>query len=413
VRAARAGGWALVAHARTRPPAWVAGASALAVILVVVGAAFVVVVPAVPAAAHTAVPGVRNLVDRLSPATDGVTVTVRSSVADELVVTNTGSDAVQVLSPSGEPFLRISRSGTDANTNSVFWYASESLAVNPITSVPGVDPGRGPRWLRVSDGRSWSWFDPRLRPDQPADVIPPSAESASGPVRLASWVVPLVIGGRPALLSGHREYRRVEGAYEQQLDSSPSPLAGLRLAVVGGSTVPAVYLDNRSDTPVTVLGRGGEPLLRLGPAGTQANTASPSWVLTGAARDEAPTGLVAVGQAPRWEMVSKDHQFSWLDDRGRAPGLDPPKGSGGVGPVVAVRRWRLTLEQSSHRSDVTASVMWQPLAAGPAARSPSSSGIGRLLLVIAGGGAAGGLVAGTGLALRRRRHRRAPVPARS
>ncbi|HEY2429736.1 MAG TPA: hypothetical protein VGI06_12450, partial [Acidimicrobiales bacterium] len=88
--------------------------------------------------AHTIAPGVRNLVDAVVPALPGVTVTDQFTAADELTMAVDGSTPVEVLAPTGEPFLRISRAGVEANTNSVAWYASESLSYNPVTSVPGV-----------------------------------------------------------------------------------------------------------------------------------------------------------------------------------------------------------------------------------------------------------------------------------
>lgn len=367
-----------------------------------------VVGPTESAWAHTVVPGVRNLADGIAPVVRGVTILVRPSVADELVLTNTTAEPVEVVAPTGEPFLRVSRAETEANTNSVTWYASQSLAYNPITSVPGVDPSRGPTWVRVSDRGTWAWFDPRLRPDQAADLVPPGADQAPGGVRLASWAVPLVIGERSGVLHGHREYRRVAGAYQQQLASAPAPFPDTLVAVVGGSVVPAVYLDDEGTEPVTVMGAGGEPLLRIGPLGTEANAASPSWLLTAAARDEAPSGLVSADAPPRWERVSSDHQFSWLDDRGRAPGLDPPRGSGATGPTVVVSRWALPLEQSGHRTRVRASVAWQPLAAGPAGGARPTTGSATRVVAALGGAVVGALVAAAGVVVWRRRR---PVPA--
>jgi hypothetical protein len=352
-----------------------------------------------PAGAHSIAPGVRNLVDNVAPRIPGVTVLDRFTAADELDVTNTTTTPLEVLAPTGEPFLRISRSAVEANTNSVAWYASESLAYNAISSVPGVDPSLPPAWITVASIGRWSWFDPRLRPDLPADVV--GAGVGRGPIRLGSWAIALRYGREVATISGHREYRAVQGSYNQQLLSAANPFPGLRVAVVGGTgPTPAAYIDNEGSQTVTVIGAGGEPLLRIGPSGVDANLASPSWRLTAAARQEAPTGLVSSALAPRWEHVTSEHQFSWLEERGDAPGIDPPAGAGARGPTFPVRRWTFPMAEGARRALVAAEVVWLPL-------TPGSSAGGRAgpstVLLVAGGAVGGALVAGAALAWSRRR----------
>ena len=256
-----------------------------------------------PASAHTFLPGVRNILDGVAPSISGVTVSVRTAAADELVLTSTSPATIEVLTDAGEPFLRFTPISVEANTNSVAWYASESLSYNPITSVAGVDPAKGPTWMRVADVGSWAWFDPRLRPDQPADAA--ATNAPTGKVRLASWMVPIRVTNGGAVsttkISGHREYRPVEGSYQQHLDAAGPPFPGVTVAVVGGpgSTVPALYVDNETSAVVMVLGAGGEPFLRIGPAETDVNVASPSWLATSASRDEAPDGPVSAAAPPR------------------------------------------------------------------------------------------------------------------
>jgi hypothetical protein len=341
----------------------------------------------ITAAAHTGVPGVRNVIDRVLPAVAGVDVTVQPSAADQLVLVNRGTATVDVLAPGGEPFLRIGPSNVLANFNSVTWFASQSLSYNPITAVNGVDPSRGPAWAVVAVSGTWSWFDPRLRPDQPADA--PAATAPVAPLRLAAWRIPLRVDGQPAEIDGHREYHPVEGSYEQQLESSAPPLPGVKAAVVGGpgSAVPAIYLENDTSSTLTVFGAGGEPLLQIGPTATDANVASPSWLLTAASRDEAPRGVVSARVSPTWLRVANQHAFSWLDARGRAPAFGPPHGHGSTGRPVVVGRWSFAISNGSAHTDVRVRTSWQPL-------HPSGASTSSRIVAIGGGGVAGGLVAG-------------------
>ena len=320
-----------------------------------------------PAGAHTSTPGVHNVIDGVTPAVAGVSFAVDHSVADQLEAAVTGSATIEVMAPSGEPFLRLTRDSVEANVESVSWFASESLDVNPITSVAGVDPAFGPRWVKVSDGGRWAWFDPRLRPDQPADAL--GAGGARGPRRLASWAVPISADGRPAAVRGHREFLPVRGTYEQQLESSESPFPGVRVAVVGGSSVPAAYVDDEVSEPVTVLGADDEPFLQIGPGGTQANTASPSWLLAAATRDEAPAAVVSAAAPPRWKLVAGGHQFSWLDNRGQTPPGDP---TSKVDQPHRVGSWGFTLVEGGRRAQVSVGIVWQPAAIPPAALGPAA-----------------------------------------
>ena len=344
----------------------------------------VVLVPSA-AAAHTTGTGIRNLVDAVNAPVD---VGIRTSAADELVLTERRASTVEVLAPSGEPFLRITNHSVEANTNSVTWYASESLSFNPITSVPGLDPAAGPRWLRVADTGTWAWFDPRLRPDQPADAIASTLPATR--IRLASWTVTLKVDGRDAQITGHREYRPAQGSYEQQIDTG-SP-AGAKVAVIGGpgSAVPAIYVENDTAGTLTVLGAAGEPLLRITPGAVDANTASPSWLLAAASRDEAPTGLVSAAAPPRGKRVANQRSFSWLDERGRAPGLDPPPGRGSTGRAATVGHWSFGVTFGASPATVRARIIWQPL-------HPGSASSGAPVIPVIVGGAAGAGVASLGL----------------
>jgi hypothetical protein len=92
---------------------------------------------------------------------------------------------VIVLGLVGEPFLRFSPAGVQANAASPTALGTHVLAESPPGPV---------RWKRVDAGGEFAWHENRLRP------VPVSA--SGGPRRVAGWSVPLVIDGRPAVLTG-------------------------------------------------------------------------------------------------------------------------------------------------------------------------------------------------------------------
>ncbi|MGH2975517.1 MAG: hypothetical protein ACRDLL_11710 [Solirubrobacterales bacterium] len=101
---------------------------------------------------------------------------------------------VVVLGLLGEPFLRFSPGGVQANRAS------------PTASSAGVlRPGEAVRadrtvWTLVSTGSTFTWHENRLRPL-------PVRESAPSDRPVARWRIPLIVDGRHALLSGAEWFR--------------------------------------------------------------------------------------------------------------------------------------------------------------------------------------------------------------
>lgn len=91
--------------------------------------------------------------------------------------------------------------------------------------------------------------------------------------------------------------------------------AGVSVRSVPGG-VGALELRVRGRTRATVLGSTGQPILRVGPSGAEANLAAPEWY-----RDNEPLGIAAVpeGAGPerpaRWKRVSALPAWQWFDHR--------------------------------------------------------------------------------------------------
>jgi hypothetical protein len=101
---------------------------------------------------------------------------------------------VIVLGLIGEPFLRFSPAGVEANLASPTASSTRVIGATYAVSSPGV------RWRRVSDGHRLAWHEGRLRPA--ATVRHPSAQ----PREVATWSIPLLVDGRRTRLVGTEWY---------------------------------------------------------------------------------------------------------------------------------------------------------------------------------------------------------------
>ncbi len=355
-------------------------------------------VAARPAAGHEESPGTATVFDRAVPELPpAVRVQVVRSAADQLLL---GSDdeEVEVLADGGEAFLRIGPAGTFANLASATWH--EVQRPEPPEASPAVPAGPA-RWEKVSDGRSYGWFDHRLHPSRLAS---PTRSGQEAVVRLGDWRVPLRIGGRPVELLGHRQLTRLAGAVTATVDQSALAGTGLVVSVASGR-VPAVVLDASAAVgagPVVVLGEGGEPMLRFTTSGTEANQASPTWGLTAAARGGA-AGPSPVPAAPAWQRIAEASTVTWLEPRAAyQPGVPPEDVLASPTPVV-LGSWSVPIELGGRRVTLQGASSWTP---DPSAIPQAErGGLGPRLAI--GGGIIVAAVAALALAVVRRRSARA------
>ena len=246
-------------------------------------------------------------------------IAVVTSVAEQLVLTNPTEQRVDVLDDDGDPFLRIGPRGVLANLSSPAWY----LTNNPlgVGRVPaGVRAGARPRWARVAADPSWGWFDHRLHPSEV--TVPADVRAAGEPAELARWSVPLRVGTARVALTGAIRFEPVLGTLVSEL-TDPPDVRGLTLTTLAGR-VPGMFLDNRTGQRVTVLGAGGEPFLRFGSSGVEANIHSPSWLAARRAEGgPVRPALVDADSPPAWRRVSKVPRFGWIEPRAAYPQDSP------------------------------------------------------------------------------------------
>jgi hypothetical protein len=97
---------------------------------------------------------------------------------------------VVVLGLEGEPFLRFSPAGVEANLASPTAVSSRVIASADAIVATGV------RWRRVDGGHAFAWHESRLR------SLGTVADSSSQPRRVADWSIPLIANGRRVMLAG-------------------------------------------------------------------------------------------------------------------------------------------------------------------------------------------------------------------
>lgn len=342
-----------------------------------------------PAAAHSSDPRIRTTLEDVEPALpEGVVVQVQASLAAQLVAENGTSTPLEVLGQDGRPFLRLSASGVEADVGHPDFHSTST----PTGAVPrSAESGGAARWVTLSTGTSWGWFDHRLHP---SDL--PAPQDTGRPARLGEWSVPLRYGDQDVTATGAIEFAPLLGAFVVTADPAPSPFVVQALP----GRLPGVFLSNPQRTPMTVLGRDGEPFLRFGDDGVEVNVVSRTHVEDRLARGE-PAGPPAT--EPRFELVAPaGTSYTWLDDRLRYPDDLPPQGALAADGPVVVADWEVPVEGVPGLPALTGSVRWEP-EAGAVARRSSSGDASRSALPAVLGAFAVLVLGAAALAVRRRR----------
>ena len=365
-----------------RRPRHRTAALAAALTLLAAGA----VVAAGPAVAHESDPRVVHEVVGTTGLPDDVVVQAQPSLAAQLVADNPTSTPLEVLDDDGRPFLRLSSAGVEADVASAAFLGTAS----PSGVVPPGAATDEPRWVRISAGSSWGWFDHRLHPDRQG--APPDPTRA---VELDRWRVPLRYGADDAEVRGLVRFVPLLGGFVVRADPAPE---GLTVQALPGR-LPALLVANPGGRAVTVLGADGEPFLRFTAAGLQVNEASRTHV-----EDRRARGLAAGVPGPEPRFTAPDPaatSWTWLDARLRYPAALPPDDVVERGQEAVVERWSVPVEVDGERTALTGEVRWVPdpaLAAVSGSRAPG----GRAAVVTA---AAVAVLAAAVVALRRRRAR--------
>jgi hypothetical protein len=106
-----------------------------------------------------------------------------------------------------------------------------------------------------------------------------------------------------------------------------------------------------------VFGARGEPFLRVGPRGVEANVRSTTWWESARSTSDrrAPDGA---GDEPEWRRVAQVPRYGWIEPRAAASDTSnaaPPSGGANV------RTWEVPMQLGDEPLHVAGVVSWRPL----------------------------------------------------
>lgn len=240
--------------------------------------------------------GVSPTLSALPSTLAGVQVQLTETLAPQLLVENPTGKTLIILGENGQPFLRLGPQGAEANTRHPDWLK---------TYLPGGLPGRKsevgntPLWKSLKHNPAWGWFDARLQP----------AGHSAG----QSWRIPVLLDGKASEITGRFQASLQSGYWQASWTRLPALPAGVSLMLIPGQPY-GLMLSNSSAQAVTVMGRQGEPFIRVSAQGTEAYLDSPLWQETAAQQ-----GLRSRKdqQASRWLKLNSAQRHTWIEPRTR------------------------------------------------------------------------------------------------
>lgn len=312
-----------------------------------------------PAGAHSNPAIVVRLSDVRPALPSGADLRVLSSmgVAAQLAVTNATETPVEVLEPTGEPFLRVSAKGVVGDVTSPYLAVPGKVVAR---ATPAPADGADGRWMQLHDEGAWSWADPRLdAPLDPAALDRGDRGLASLDTGrpLATWEIGVRYGPTGSTVTGVLE-RRQSGRVSTTLETVPPGVT----ATVIDARRPQLVVETRPGTILEVLGRDERPVLRMGPQGTFARVDSPEY------REH----RLAIGLAPEagtgWVRIAAHSRIQWADPRLRYSGERP---AGAAEGTVALGRWRIPVLVDGQAADMVGNHAWETSL--PALGTPSAA----------------------------------------
>jgi hypothetical protein len=274
--------------------------------------------------------------DPLAPELAGVRVQVHRTVAYQLVVENTTDRVLEVIDERGVAFVRIGPTGVEGNLSAPAWYrgyAPEGRV--PPSLLERLKKGESPepRWVRARREPTWGWFDARIDPE---------AKRAEHGQR--AFAVPVRICGTASALRGRfvPEPPR-KGTLRARLLSGSELAPGVRISLVPGRAA-SFLLQSESHETVTVLGRDGEPFVRISPAGVEANLRSATFAEVARLRGGADLALEPQADAPtQWQRLTDVPSYGWVDLRTAYPESDVPAAVAAGRERVELLHWSVPI----------------------------------------------------------------------
>jgi hypothetical protein len=141
----------------------------------------------------------------------------------------------------------------------------------------------------------------------------------------------------------------------------------VRISLLPGRTA-LFFRQSDSQELVTVLGRDGEPFLRLGPAGVEVNLHSATFAEVARLRGGASLALdPRADTPPRWERLSSVPRYGWVDLRTAYADGEVPDAVAKAGVRAELLRWVVPLRIGTGEDAAVVRVEgvteWQPFEA--------------------------------------------------
>ena len=291
----------------------------------------------------------RPVVTGIEPPTEGVTATAVFAGDWRVSVTSTSALPVTVLDAAGRPFIRLTAGGAEGDYGTPAWHDANMLSPVMSRRPEGGGSDTPLDWRFVSRTPTWSWFDPRIRPEP--GLVTEEIAAAGAPVRLRDFAVPIAVGEQPARITGYLEFEPTTGVYRHTLLTVSSPVRGLKVGLVKGVTVPTLTLSNATGETVTIVGRDGEPFARIGDS-VEVNLTSPTWVETGQVLGFVPAVVSDPQAPPHWLRILDGRSWSWPDLRSRPPDEEVSGETLSREGAVVVKRWTVPLLVGSRSLEV-------------------------------------------------------------
>jgi hypothetical protein len=204
------------------------------------GTALAALVVCAAAAAHGGggALGFSSTVTQISPAAEGLSVTV-IDYDDRLQLRNNTGKSLVILGYEGEPYLSFRKGGVYHNLHSPATYLNDDR-FGRVALPQHADPKKPPEWEQVAAHEEYDWHDHRIH--WMSTTLPHKVRAAKDkPHHVFNWIIPARLDGQHLVIAGTLDYQ------PPPADRIPKPLIVLLALIIicGGS---AVWLKQRRDT---------------------------------------------------------------------------------------------------------------------------------------------------------------------
>jgi hypothetical protein len=178
-----------------------------------------------------------------------------------------------------------------------------------------------------------------------------------------------MLGAQPLTINGGFEAMEGHGHFSTQLDNTPG-VDGLEIRMFDG-LVPGMLARNTTDEVLRIPGRQGEPFLEIGPKGVFGNERSPDFYVSGGQTVRRVPAIADPAAPPRWERLSSEPVWSWLEYRARLPARSHQRSDLGTARHT-VLSWSTPVTLGDEPFEIEGHVEWIPPAVA-AAPDPNQS----------------------------------------